>query len=261
MNDDTMLPPEQVRADYNKTLRDVRGEYVQFRWLNSPTQRRHYQQTKAALRWAAGTARAGSLLEVGCGPAVWTPLFLPSASAATLVDISDEMLRGARRVLAGRNGVSFVRADFTETDLGSEQFDTAVSIRAFEYMPDKPRVLERFAHVLRPGGRLILVTKNAGWRDHQRAQFAAKAPSPTDIPKEVRLQAGVVGWQALTEMARGAGLREVEVHPVVIGSYEGLARSRPALLLFDLIHRTSYRGSMSGRLDAWTESVMLLATR
>lgn len=261
MSDDAMLHPEQVRADYNQTIRDTQGEYVQYRWLNSPTQRRHYTQTRRALTWAAGTVGCGRLLEVGCGPAVWTPLFLPAATDATLLDISDEMLAGARRALHEHPRVSFVRADFTATTLEPEAFDTAVSIRAFEYMPDKPAALARFASALRPGGRFVLVTKNAGWRDHQRDQASARAQGVDAVPRSIRLQAGVISWRDLQTMARRAGFSEVTVHPVVIGSYLGAARTSPALALFDLIQRLTYRAPMRPVLDPWTESVMLLARR
>ena len=143
MSEGAMLRPDDVRADYNKTVRDVQGDYVAFRWLSSPTQRRHYAQTRLALQRAAETIRPGRLLEVGCGPAVWTPLFLPRMTGATLIDISDEMLNGARQALRDRADVDYVRSDFAEAELEPASFDTAVSIRAFEYMPDKPAMLGR----------------------------------------------------------------------------------------------------------------------
>jgi SAM-dependent methyltransferase len=261
MTDDAMLHPEQVRADYNQTLRDIQGEYIQYRWLGSAPQRRHYAQTRRSLQWAAGAGVSGRLLEVGCGPAVWTPLFLPTATEATLLDISDEMLDGARRALQKHSNVSFVRADFTSATLEPQSCDTAVSIRAFEYLPDKSAALERFAAAIRPGGRFILVTKNAGWRDHQRAQSGARVGAGAEVPRHIRLQAGVVSWHDLAVMAQAAGFREVSIHPVVLGSYLGVGPSRPALSLFDLIQRLSYRGPMRPILDPWTESVMLLARR
>jgi ubiquinone/menaquinone biosynthesis C-methylase UbiE len=261
MSDEAMLRPDEVRADYNQTVQDVQGEYVRFRWLSSPTKRRHYAQTRASLLWASQWSQPGRLLEVGCGPAVWTEIFLPRARSATLLDISDEMLDGARRALDGRPGLSFVRADFTEATLDPAAYDTVVSVRAFEYMPDKPATLARFAAVLRPGGRFVLVTKNAGWRDHREAQKSVQQRDPDSIPRNVRLQAGVVEWRNLESMARDAGFREVSVHPVVIGSYTGPAQTWPALALFDVIHRMTYRGPMRSALDPWTESVLLLGTR
>jgi SAM-dependent methyltransferase len=258
---DAMLPPEKIRDDYNRTVRDLQGEYVQYRWLSSPTKRRHYRQTRMTLAWAARFAKQGRLLEVGCGPAVWTSLFLPAATSATLLDISDEMLAGARTALGNRPDVSFIRADFTEAELEPGTYDTVVSIRAFEYMPDKPATLSRFASVLRPGGTLILATKNAGWRDHREAQESVRERPAEEVPREARLQAGVIGWKTLEQLAMAAGLSDVKIHPVVFGSYAGWAQTAPALAVFDLVHWMNHRRAMASSFDQWTESVVLVATR
>lgn len=261
MSEGAMLRPDEVRADYNRTVQDVQGDYIAFRWQASATQRRHYAQTRRSLRWAAQTLRPGRLLEVGCGPAVWTPLFLPGMSDATLIDISDEMLDGARKALRDHANVNYVRSDFAEAALAPGSFDTAVSIRAFEYMPDKPGMLARFASCLKPGGRFMLVTKNAGWEDHRQAQSGARNVDPKERDRSIRLQAGVVEWGTLGPMARAAGFREVEIHPVIIGTYRGFMRNRAALAAFDLVHRWAYRRPMTHSLDRWTESVLVLATR
>jgi len=261
MTDERALRPDEVRGDYNRTLQDTQGEYVKYRWLATPTQRRHYRQTKVSLEHTAGLLRPGPLLEVGCGPAVWTALFLDRAEGATLVDISDEMLDGAKRALGERSGVTFVRADFAEADLPVGQFESVVSIRAFEYMPDKAAMLRRFVSLIRPGGRLVLVSKNAGWRDHQRNQHAVAGQPLEAIPRHVRLQAGVMHWRGLADLAVQSGLVDVEVRPVVIGTYDGQAAGRAGRVVFDLIHRFAYRRPMSERLDQWTESVLVTGVK
>ena len=261
MSEGAMLRPDEVRADYNRTVQDVQGDYIAFRWQASPTQRRHYAQTRLALRWAAETIQPGRLLEVGCGPAVWTSMFLPRMTDATLVDISDEMLDGARRTLGDRRDVQYVRSDFAEAALEPASFDSAGSIRAFEYMPDQPGMLARFAACLKPGGRFVLVTKNAGWQDHRDAQASARNVDPGQVDRSVRLQSGVVEWGTLGPMARAAGFREVAIHPAVIGTYRGFMRNRAALAAFDLVHRWAHRRPMTHSLDRWTESVLVLATR
>jgi len=261
MTDERALRPDEVRGDYNRTLQDAQGEYVKYRWLATPTQRRHFRQTRMALEHAAGLLRPGPLLEVGCGPAVWTSLFLDRAEGATLVDISDEMLDGARRALAERRGITFVRADFAEAELPRGHFESVVSIRAFEYMPDKAAMLRRFVSVIRPGGRFVLVSKNAGWRDHERSQHAIAGQPVESIPRHLRLQAGVMHWQSLADLATQSGLVNVEVRPVVIGTYDGAAAGAVGRVVFDLVHRFTDRHPMSERLDQWTESVLVTGVR
>lgn len=253
-----MLTPEQLRHNYNSAMERLGDGYINFRWGNSPTKRRHYQQTRASLEYALSGCDLGRVLEVGCGPAVWTPMVLTPARALTLVDISDEMLEAARRALGDEPKVSYVRADFV-TDPPSGPFDTVLSVRAFEYMPDKPGAMRRFAQALRPGGSLVLVTKSGGWRDHVAAQAAVAGCDPSQVPDQVRMQAGVIGWQALQTMAEAAGMQDVRVHPTVIGSYSPMSRTRPALWYFDWVHRRSYRRPMTPSLDALTESVTLVA--
>src|ERR1700679_485639 len=59
---------------------------------------------------------AGSVLELACGPGVWTSQLLRHASDVTAVDASPEMLAiAASRVAAGAGGAAPVR--FVEADL------------------------------------------------------------------------------------------------------------------------------------------------
>ena len=120
---------------------------------------------------------------------------------------------------------------------------------------NKPGMLARFAACLKPGGRFVLVTKNAGWQDHREAQASARNVDPEKVDRSIRLQSGVVEWGTLGPMARAAGFREVAIHPVVIGTYRGFMRNRAALAAFDLVHRWAYRRPMTHSLDRWTESV------
>jgi hypothetical protein len=79
----TLPPPARIAGHYDELMRDIAGEYIHHRWGASETQRRHYAQTETALRAAlAARGEPGDVLEVGCGPAVWTPLYLPRARRA-----------------------------------------------------------------------------------------------------------------------------------------------------------------------------------
>src|ERR1700730_17498742 len=54
---------------------------------------------------------AGSVLELACGPGVWTRQLLRHASDVTAVDASKEMLAIAARAVPGGAPVRFVQAD------------------------------------------------------------------------------------------------------------------------------------------------------
>ena len=141
----SQLPsPGEIATYYDRLLEELGGEYIHQRWGNSEIKRRHYRQTELAIRHVLGALpNLGDVLEIGCGPAVWTTLFLGQARSVSLFDISEEMLSHARiRVEeweAGRhaNKVSYTRGDFIELALQEKSYDTIVSARAFEYMSDK----------------------------------------------------------------------------------------------------------------------------
>jgi SAM-dependent methyltransferase len=98
----------------------------------------------------------GDVLELACGPGVWTPLLLRHADTVTAVDASPEMLTiAARRVGAGG------RVRFVEADLFRWRPDRTYDAAFFGFwLSHVP--LERFASFwsmvadcLAPGGRVL----------------------------------------------------------------------------------------------------------
>ena len=75
------------------------------------------------------------------------------------VDISEEMLAGARRAAerAGLSNVSFVLADVQEHDLGEAAFDAAFSRFGVMFYADPVAAFSNIRRSIRPGGRLSFV--------------------------------------------------------------------------------------------------------
>jgi SAM-dependent methyltransferase len=99
---------------------------------------------------------AGSVLELACGPGVWTPQLLRHASDVTAVDASREMLAiAARRVPSGAS-VRFVQADlFTwEPD---RRYDVVFMGFWLSHVPAErfESFFGRVAAALAPGGRVF----------------------------------------------------------------------------------------------------------
>ena len=94
------------------------------------------------------------ILELGCGGGTGATPLLAARGRLTGVDVSAEQIRRANERVPG---AAFVHADMTELELPRESFDAAVSVYAFNHVPkdDLPRVLERIAGWLRPGGLLL----------------------------------------------------------------------------------------------------------
>jgi SAM-dependent methyltransferase len=254
----TLPAPATIADHYREVMEDTGGDYLHHRWGASEIQRRHYRQTRAALAHAlARLGEPGDVLEIGCGPAVWTPLFLPRARSVLLYDISEAMLRGARERIAAVDGgrhagkVSYRAGDFVADPPTGERWDTIVSIRAFEYMSSKADFVRQCAARLRPGGTLLVVTKNRGWLDMRGI------PRATGVPVGIAMHADLRGWEEVSGLFRQAGLEEVSARPVVFGSYRRPFSLRPGLAAADALHRWRHRRPMARALDPLVESYLV----
>jgi tocopherol O-methyltransferase len=265
-------PPREIAAYYDHLLDELGGKYIHERWGNSEIKRRHYRQTELAIRHGLeSVVEVGDVLEIGCGPAVWTPLFLAQARSISLLDISAEMLSQARTRIGdwerGRHAdkVSYTRGDFIELPLKPNAYDTIVSARAFEYMSDKVGFVNKCFSLLRPGGKLLLVTKNEGWHDLRKRAREVGHLSRKEMSVSLAMQLDLVSWRDALRMLSSAGFSQTNAYPVIIGSYEwSLLATRAGLLVADLLHRSMYRRPIKwlGRLvDPVMESYSVTGTK
>jgi ubiquinone/menaquinone biosynthesis C-methylase UbiE len=168
----TLPSPSEIKDFYDRELREIGGEYIQYRWGSTEIQRRHFKQTHGSPSAVLDSHQLGGhVLEIGAGPAVWTELYIGSVEKLTLLDISAEMLNAAKTRIDSWSGGAFARrvnyicGDANQAVLPPASFDDIVAIRAFECFSDKVQFLQRCERTLRPSGLLILGTKNAEWED------------------------------------------------------------------------------------------------
>jgi SAM-dependent methyltransferase len=100
------------------------------------------------------------ILDAGCGNGRYSRWLLRRADPGariTAFDLSPTMLKRARRRLkSGR--VTLAVADLTRLPYPDGAFDAAVCGWVLEHLPDPRLGLRELARVLRPGGRLLLLT-------------------------------------------------------------------------------------------------------
>jgi ubiquinone/menaquinone biosynthesis C-methylase UbiE len=118
-------------------------------------------------RWAAqllDVRPADRVLELGCGPGVAIAALATRATRGSVVgvDHSPVMIRQARRrnraaIRAGR--VRLVHTPVESLSLGDGPYDAALAVNTIGRWPDPVARLRELARLLRPGGRLALVSQ------------------------------------------------------------------------------------------------------
>jgi SAM-dependent methyltransferase len=97
-----------------------------------------------------------SFLDVGCGMgrnSFWPMTY--GAREGCAVDIDDRSLANARRNLAGFSAVQVVRSSAYDLPF-ADRFDIAFAIGVIHHLEDPQWALQRMAHAVKPGGRVLI---------------------------------------------------------------------------------------------------------
>ncbi len=122
---------------------------------------RHYSPGRtwdATARGLLGIARFGDVLDVGGGDGAVTELYLSRSKSVTLLDRSERMVEAARERLAGRPNVRFSLGDMHALPFADASFDEVLLLNVLSYSEQPAQAISEAARVLRPGGRLAVVT-------------------------------------------------------------------------------------------------------
>jgi ubiquinone/menaquinone biosynthesis C-methylase UbiE len=127
---------------------------------------------------AAPLARGGRVLEVGCGTGLILGRLAPEAACAYGVDLSPNMLQGARD-----RGLSVALGSATSLPFPDDSFDLVCSFKVLAHVPDIEKALREIARVTRPGGRMVLEFYNR-WSLRYLAKRLAGPGSISDARTE-----------------------------------------------------------------------------
>ena len=112
----------------------------------------------------AGRLPAGArVLDLGCGNGAKIAR-VADRFDVTAVDISEQQLRLARVAVPE---ASFVRADFTELDLPTEELDAVTALYSIVHVPreEQPALFARILGWLKPGGLFLASLSHVGGED------------------------------------------------------------------------------------------------
>jgi 2-polyprenyl-6-hydroxyphenyl methylase/3-demethylubiquinone-9 3-methyltransferase len=114
-----------------------------------------------AILSALGPLAGRRMLDLGCGKGRFARRFQEAGAEVVGLDVSAGMLREAV-------GIDRVRGSARRLPFASESFDAVVAVEVLEHVGAIPEVLAEMRRVLRPGGVVAIVDKNAGALDVNR---------------------------------------------------------------------------------------------
>lgn len=112
----------------------------------------------AARAFSAALPAGSRVLDAGAGEAQYAPLFAGHRYTAVDLGVGD-----ADWSYSSLDAV----ADLERLPFGNSTFDACVNIVTLEHVQQPQQVVSEMARVLRPGGRLLLVTP-LEWEEHQQ---------------------------------------------------------------------------------------------
>jgi SAM-dependent methyltransferase len=161
-----------------------------------PASRIQLEMLESRYAWAVDQAREKDVLEAGCGAGLGLPVLGRVARSVQAGDVDEENLRAARAASAGYANVELRAFRAERLPFPKESFDLVLLFEAIYYLPDVRRFVEETQRVLRPGGKLLIVTVNPGWTGFNPSPFHARYWSADDLLaalREADFEAGVQG--------------------------------------------------------------------
>jgi SAM-dependent methyltransferase len=209
----------EVSADKIRDYFDYDSlRFADNRWLGSQVARKDYEITMEYLLQFLDLSDKDNVLEVGCGPGVWTDLVSRRCHRMTAVDISADMLTQARHRVQTEN-VIFRQANFDEYE-DSESYDKIFSVRAIEYFPDTIQAVRNMYTMTREGGRVVTVTKTCPTLITVRAKLWSFVRRILPRKKESALEPSLPMTKIppfrLRRLFLESGYSKADIYPVVL---------------------------------------------
>ncbi|KYF55137.1 ArsR family transcriptional regulator [Sorangium cellulosum] len=147
---------------------------------------RRYSPGRTWQSLAAGIAallRLGDVLDVGSGDGAAAGSLAPYCRSLTCIDSSSRMIESAKERFSTQPHVRAQVADVHDLPFRDASFDSVLVFHTLTYAERPPQALEECARVLRPGGRLVILSLDAHQHREITAPYGERHPgfSPSDI--------------------------------------------------------------------------------
>ncbi len=175
-----------------------------------PRENYWYMRHVVAYEYALPMARAGRVVDIGCGEGYGPAMLAGTACSVLGIDIAPEVVEHARKHYGSEN-VSFSVMDVNALEVEDSSFDLAVSFQVVEHLVDESGYFSEIARVLTPEGRALITTPNrltiSPGRDRPINPFHLREYTPDEFElvllehfEEVEVMGLYhAGWLALNE--------------------------------------------------------------
>jgi SAM-dependent methyltransferase len=140
---------------------------------------RHYSPGRTWQSLAVGLGallQLGDVLDVGSGDGAAAGYIAPYCRTLTCLDSNPRMVEAARARLGRFENVRVEEGDVHELSFRASSFDSILLFHTLTYAEKPPRALEECARVLRPNGRIVILTLDAHDQREVTAPYGERHP-------------------------------------------------------------------------------------
>ena len=185
-----LSPEQKLREEFNRWAEAGRGEGMEQDHLPI------VEPTLALMNFQPDD----NVLDIGCGAGWLARLISPRIKNGRFVgmDISDEMVRHARRNCSALDNAVFIVGEVEEIPWEAHFFNKVISVESAYYWPDPALGIRGIFRVLREGGSAWILINY--YRDNPHChQWGARLPVPTKL----------LSAEEWSELFRSAGFANV----------------------------------------------------
>lgn len=176
---------------------DIANYYDQ--WFETPLGKKIYESEKRAIEVLVEKGDGKLALDLGIGTGLFTQILREKGYRVIGVDISEEMLKIARK-----RGFEVIKHDLNfPLPFEKESFDLVFSMTSIEFLKDPTSLFNEIKRVLKSGGKFLLITLNSlslwafkrrieGFFDKNNLFNKGKFYSPNSLKKFFK-----EGWEIL----------------------------------------------------------------